>query len=157
MCGIGPDARRAGNRRRAGEESHHHLGRGAEGGHRTGGSVEYAGAAHQDHAHDQVGDVLDEHMVATFLPLAEEDDRLAFLRKAAEAVGAIAVVRVCGAKNQGRANDAERSGPGVLQAEFARQMHHAVQAARRGGAPLVERYRLVAVNRIGTDIDKVRR
>ena len=56
-----------------------------------------------------LGNVVDSDVIAALLALAEQHDRFAAIGLAAEAVGAIAVVRIVGAVDERRPQDGERA------------------------------------------------
>src|SRR5947208_9894098 len=98
-----PRARRALDGGARARDRYRLLGDGAEGVQLAGGDVERAEAPVLHNASDDLGYVVDVDVVAALLALAEQHDVLAFGRQAAEAVGAVAVVRIGRTVDQGGA------------------------------------------------------
>ena len=116
-AGLGP--RPAGRHARG-----DHLGDLAERGDAAGDGVQRAATAAQDHARRQIGDVVDQDVVAPLLALSEQLDWAAGFGQAAETVRAVAVMRIIGAVDQCRAQSGEgRLGGGLFQQDLAGQMH----------------------------------
>ncbi len=116
------------------------------------GDIQRADAASIQHAKNQFGNVVDQHVIAALLALAEQDNILAPIGAAAEAVGTVAVVGIRGAVEQARPNDCKRRGK-RRECDLAGEMHSAMHARRRGRCGLGQQYRLVGIDGIRTDID----
>ena len=104
------------------------------------------------HAQRKLGDVVDQHMVAPLLALAEQHDALATVGQPAEAVRPVAVVRIARAVDQRRPQNRQRRiTGGRRQHLLAGQMHRAMQRGRRRRRSFVQRQRAIGINRVGTD------
>ena len=134
----------------------YHLGHPPERDGVAGCNVEHSVTAAVQHRAHQHGDVIDMHVVAHLFPFAEERDRLALGGKPAETVRAITVVRILRAIDQRRPQNGERQLERCSQHDLAREMHHAMQARWLLTGPLGHRVGIVGIDRIGTDVDKLR-
>ena len=157
MCGIGPLRGEVLISTLRGDSATALSAKRAEARDRAGGDIEHARRAVLEHEADDLGDVVDIDVIAALLAFAEQHDGLAAIGLAAEFVRSIAVVRIAGAVNQRRPQDRERRRAAAAEQHlFARQMHGAVQARRRGRRGFGQRQRAVGIDRVGTHIDEMR-
>src|SRR5262249_47212378 len=88
--------------------------------------VEGSCAATLQDAHDNLGDVVDQHMIAPFLAVSEQNDFITGVRQSAESIGAVAVVRVVRAVEEGRPQNCQWRFDGICKGQLASQMHGAM-------------------------------
>ena len=123
----------------------------------AGHRIQRAVTAVQENLHSQARDIFDRDMIAPLLAFAEEGDGLAFGGLAPEAVRPVAAVRIAPRRRSGSDAGRERPLRRHPENELTRSVHHAVHGRRRDHRALRDRIGVVGVDRIGADVEQVRR